>query len=153
MEKGTTFPCSQYAFATLDLEGLSLIHGYSDPRFGTKNSQVRDIRLIPNAMLRNEFPQSRICEELYFVCMKHNLQLHPKEEEDSWLGEDRFPSPSMIYFPLSHTIMMWCVWNWVFHSNPLRFTIILKLYFNVFTSFIWSNGLDNFSWNYSQSKL
>ena len=31
----------------MGLEGLSLIHGYSSPRFGTKNSQVRYIRLMP----------------------------------------------------------------------------------------------------------
>ena len=46
-----------------------------------------------------EWPQPLIYEALYSICMKHSLQLLAKEKEkDSWLGEDRFPSPSMIYF-------------------------------------------------------
>ena len=52
-----------------------------------------------HAMLRMEWPQPLIYEALYTISMKHSLQLLPKEkEEDSWLGEDMFPSPSMIYF-------------------------------------------------------
>ena len=37
----------QNAFATLGLEGLPLVNGYFGPSFGTKNSQVGDIGLIP----------------------------------------------------------------------------------------------------------
>jgi len=37
----------QNAFTTLGLEGLPLVKWYSGPRFGTKNSQMRDIGLIP----------------------------------------------------------------------------------------------------------
>ena len=36
----------QNAFATLGLEGLSLVKWYPGPSFGTKNSQMRDIGLI-----------------------------------------------------------------------------------------------------------
>ena len=52
-----------------------------------------------HAVLRMEWPQPLIYEALYLVCMKHNLQLLPKEKEEyCWLGEYRFPYASMIYF-------------------------------------------------------
>ena len=51
-----------------------------------------------HAVLRMQWNQPLICEVLQSKCMKHSLQLHPKEEEDSWLREDMFPYPSMIYF-------------------------------------------------------
>ena len=38
--------------------------------------------------------------------------------------------------PLSHTIIMWCVWNWVFHSNHLLFTETIEISFDVLSSFI-----------------
>ena len=37
----------QNAFTTLGLEGLPLVKWYFGPSFGTKNSQMRDIGLIP----------------------------------------------------------------------------------------------------------
>ena len=47
-------------------------------------------------------------------------------------------------FPLSHTIMWWCVWNWLFHSNLLWFTIMVEISFNVLSSFIISYVIDIF---------
>ena len=74
-----------------------------------------------HAVLRMEWPQPLIYEVVYYVSMKHSLQLLPKEKDYFfWLGEDRFPSPSMICFSSQpHHYAMVCMELSVPFKSPL----------------------------------
>ena len=60
----------QYAFTTLGLEVLSLVHRNYGPSFGTKKSQVRYIRLMPVKCFERSGPNHWFMRNyIMYVCM------------------------------------------------------------------------------------
>ena len=113
----------QYAFTTLGLEGLFFVHGNYGPSFAAKNSQVWDIRLMSQHFSQRSGPNHLFVRHLVLDIWSTIYILVPYRRRKILFFENTcFHLFQWSIFPLFHTILLWCVGNRVFHSNPFWFT-------------------------------